>query len=316
MCNKAVDKVYPLSLIIFALFFLQLILHVLVAGTGWLFNTLAIIFIVITVVLSNCFYKILIVTKSNVTWFNVTTIISNIIFIPLFTVSIVIHFNPFESGPKKNQYTGKIIPKVFLGKACRIEGKCLTDVAVFYGGINKESKEAFETFINENSVKTVCLSSGGGKTEEAEYISNIIMDKKLNTCMADYYYSKEDAGHLIPLMSLGCNSACNLLLLSSDVRIRNATLVLFKGHQYAETNQYRQVFEWWGWGWNYISTNISEEPAIVAAFKKLKTIDNDAHVRYSKELEKLGHLADMKQLNDEMLKEFKIFTKVIPKNEN
>jgi hypothetical protein len=327
MKSKVEYDLEGIDILFMSVFFIQIFINVFLIGSHsvWViissvFNVFLMVFIVMF--FYNKIQKNLIITKLTISNIALTFLV-----FPLIILSTYIHFFPVKNKDAVNEYTNLKIPHVFLGKACRIEGECLEDVAVLYGGINKESKESFEVFINKNLVETVCLSSGGGRINEANAISGIIIEKKLNTCMADYYYYKEDVDHINPIMSLGCSSACNFLLLSSDVRIRNAALVRFQGHQYAVTNSYSQKFERWGWGWKYISSNISEEPpfkwyykyfrknerpSIVSDFKKLKTKDNAEHVLYAEKLEKIGHLSGMKKLTNKTLKEFKIFTEVIP----
>lgn len=200
-------------------------------------------------------------------------------------------------------YTGAQIDKVSMAKACSIDGGCIDNVALFASDINYYSVDLFDDFIKDNpSVEIVCLLSGGGEIDQATKMVSIIVDKKLKTCMADYY--RLDKGVLIKASY--CSSACNQVLLSSHQRNQIGALTSFSGHAAGRTRSLsfgNDKLEWlFQSSWN------AENTGFLKALDYANTPDKQKHLEYFNIVKDINHLKEMKTLNLKEMKQYRIFS--------
>ena len=195
-------------------------------------------------------------------------------------------------------------PRTSIVDACKIEGECLENVALFVGPINKQSADHFIEFINKHpEVDMVCLNSGGGEVSDALRMSRLISERELATCMADYYKIGLDK-----TTTRGgiCGSACNMLLLSSKTRIQQGVDLRFAGHSFARTD--RATFSLLWLDWSIVDTFTKEPVDFEEALNIADTPDKQKHLDYLSEVKDISHLDSMKLLSNNELKKYRIFT--------
>lgn len=195
-------------------------------------------------------------------------------------------------------------PRTSIVDACKIEGECLENVALFMGRINEQSADHFIEFINKHpEVDMVCLNSGGGEVSDALRMSRLISERELATCMADYYKIGLDK-----TTTRGgiCGSACNMLLLSSKTRIQQGVDLRFAGHSFARTDKATFSLLWLDWS---IVDTFTEEPVDFEEVLNIAdTPDKQKHLDYLSEVKDISHLDSMKILSNNELKKYRIFT--------
>lgn len=207
-------------------------------------------------------------------------------------------------GDITHRLTGETFGHTSLVDACAIEGECLEGVALFNGEINAKNARSFISFINEHpQVNTVCLNSVGGYAETALGMSKLISEKGLATCVADYY--KVGAKKTTVMTGGYCGSTCNMLLLSSEKRIRNGLDIQFSGHGLASTKEAK--FSILSLKWKVTVTQLKESDLFAASLKAANTPDMDKHLAYLSLVEGIGHHEKMKSLSNDELIKYQIF---------
>lgn len=105
--------------------------------------------------------------------------------------------------------------KAEIVDACdKTKSKCLKDVVLIHGKIDKSTVSSFYNLYSVRKVKTVCFHSEGGLNNYAQELMAFIKDKEINTCLAERYHFKDKG----VLSNVYCDSACPFVLLMGKER--------------------------------------------------------------------------------------------------
>ncbi len=206
-----------------------------------------------------------------------------------------------------NPLTQTTFSKIFKGKACSFESGCILDAAIFLGGINDNSASLFVDFLEKNiDIKTVCFGSSGGEIGAAMVMSNYMAQRKLSTCISEYFHHDKTKENLVFNY---CSSSCNQVFLSSHDRIRVGEQVRFKGHGYASSADYLGSFFGTSTLWKLSHSRVIENQKFIDAIERVNTSDKAVHISYANTVASINHFEQMKVLTNETLKTYKIFTR-------
>lgn len=134
--------------------------------------------------------------------------------VPLFLAVLCGVVNLFHD--KKDVSNQNIIEKVVVADACEAGGQnCLKNVVLVTGLLDQETTKDFNALLETNiKFDTICFSSPGGYSDTAIPLMDYVRKNKLNTCMAEEYYSD---GVLLPDKGK-CKSSCPFILLMGQER--------------------------------------------------------------------------------------------------
>ncbi len=207
----------------------------------------------------------------------------------------------------ENPLTQTKYSQISTGKACQINEGCKFDAAIFIGGINENSVDLAIKYLDENpKLTTVCLGSWGGEIQAATKLSAFIIERGLSTCMAEYFQLTEFKNEIV--YANYCSSSCNQIFLASKKRISVGSNVRFKGHSYSKGATHRSKFLWTDWELVLKRKKIVSNEEFKKAIKSLGSVEQSEHIAYAELVAGVSHFDEMKVLNSEELKTYKIFT--------
>lgn len=119
--------------------------------------------------------------------------------------------------------SGLTYDKASTGRACQylpqtntVDPNSCIDAIILAGSVGEGMRRSFIGLLESEAdlPNIVCLDSGGGVTKSAEWIAEIIRQRELNTCMADYLELENGSRKT----SVSCKSVCPFILLAGHER--------------------------------------------------------------------------------------------------
>lgn len=136
------------------------------------------------------------------------------VFLLLFLAALCAVVNLFSN--ENDSKSANVIEKVIVVDACESGGRnCKNNAVLVRGWLDEETITSFKTLLDTNiKFDTVCLSSPGGHNDTAIALMDYVRETKLNTCIAEEYYSD---GLLLTDKGT-CKSSCPFILLMGQER--------------------------------------------------------------------------------------------------
>jgi len=199
--------------------------------------------------------------------------------------------------------SGRVIDKLSIVKACIFNGGCVDNVLLFSAKINESNVELLSQYLLDNPhIKMICLRSSGGLSKQSGLMLNVIVNRGVATCIADYYEMAD--GFIIK--DSYCISACNLPFLAAKKRVQLGVSNTFAGHSSAYTSDLS-----WDLGavsWLITNSIKYENRDYIWKLDYSNTEDKEFHKLYFNAVNSIGHLDKIKVLTEDEINRYKIFT--------
>ncbi len=173
-------------------------------------------------------------------------------------------------------------PTITKAKPCSTKklNKCHKEVYLFQGQITTiDDIQAELDGILTSQIKTICFDSNGGTVTTGIEIARWILDKKFNTCIAEFYSFTENGETKFKKSKLGCSSTCPYVFLSGKSRVKYGKNVNLKFHQFSTPLNDKVRF------FSFIEMNIKMFiPDATSRFADIPMTGSDRNVYTSEEL--------------------------------